>query len=196
MREMSLFTSDHEMSLFISGNETTCCWIPHQCTCTCTCMCKSENFWSLWIGTCVRTQRVIFILSRNHGNKFLWQNVFFFKWLWNKKHKVLSRKVMYKFDNVHVLYHKIIILSIIYYNQRHSEILSIWIVFLHTSSTFLVVSFLINCPNILKGQFTQRRVNPISPYAYPQIFVQKGLWPIWYQRRFIIHHIMIDMNKE
>lgn len=42
MREMSLFTSDHEMSLFISGNETTCCWVPHPCTCTC--MCKSENF--------------------------------------------------------------------------------------------------------------------------------------------------------
>lgn len=41
-REMSLFTSDHEMALFISGNETTCCWVPHQCTCTC--MCKSENF--------------------------------------------------------------------------------------------------------------------------------------------------------
>lgn len=75
MRDMSLFISGHEMSLFISYNETTCCWVPHQCTCTC--MCKSENFWSLWIGTCVRTQRVIFILSRNHGNKFLWQNGFF-----------------------------------------------------------------------------------------------------------------------
>lgn len=193
MREMSLFTSDHEMSLFISGNETTCCWVPHQCTCTC--MCKSENFWSLWIGTCVRTQRVIFVLSRNHGNKFLWQNVFFSN-DFEIKNTMYIKKSNVQIGNVHVLYHKIKILRIIYYNQRHSEILSIWIVFLHTSSTFLVVSFLINCPNILKGQFTQRRVNPISPYAYPQIFVQKGLWPIWYQRRFIIHHIMIDMNKE
>lgn len=112
------------------------------------------------------------------------------------KNTMYIKKSNVQIWNVHVLYHKIKILRIIYYNQRHSEILSIWIVFLHTSSTFLVVSFLINCPNILKGQFTQRRVNPISPYAYPQIFVQKGLWPIWYQRRFIIHHIMIDMNKE
>lgn len=153
MREMSLFTSDHEMSLFISGNETTCCWIPHQCTCTCTCMCKSENFWSLWIGTCVRTQRVIFILSRNHGNKFLWQNVFFSNDFEIKTQSYIKKSNV-QIENVHVLYHKIKILRIIYYNQRHSEILSIWIVFLHTSSTFLVVSFLINCPNILKGQFT------------------------------------------